>query len=169
MVIVDYFTKWAEAEPLVAITSKKIPSFIWRFIICRFGIPQKLVFDNGRQFDIDKFKDFCNELGIVKSFSAMVHPQSNNQVKVVNKTLKHNLKAKLESHKGAWPKELPHVLWAYPTITRTSTGETPFSMTFNAKAMVPVEVGLSSYHRISYTQVQNEELMKNKLDFLVEK
>ena len=39
VVAVDYFTKWVEAEPLVAITSKKMQSFVWRFIIYRIGIP----------------------------------------------------------------------------------------------------------------------------------
>ena len=83
----------------------------------------------------------------------MVHPQSNDQVEVVKKTLKHNLKAKLESHKRVWPEELPYVLWAYNITTKTSTGETPFSMAFSAEAMVLVEVGLSSHHQISYTQL----------------
>ena len=101
VVTVDYFTKWVKAEPMVAITSKKMQSFVWRFIIYRYRIPQKLVSDIGKQFDSDEFKNFCNELGIVKSLSAVVHPQSNDQVEAVNKTLKHNLKAKLESHKEA--------------------------------------------------------------------
>ena len=35
----DYSTKWVEAEPLAAITSKKMQSFVWRFIIYRYGIP----------------------------------------------------------------------------------------------------------------------------------
>ena len=39
-------------------------------------------------------------------------------------------------------------------------------MAFHAKAMVLVEVGLSSHHRISYTQWWNEELMKNELNLL---
>ena len=100
MVAVDYFTKWVDVEPMVAITFKKMQSFIWRFIFCRYRIPQKLVSDNGKQFDNDEFKEFCSELGIVRTFSAMVHPQCNSQVEAMNKTLKHNLKAKLESHKG---------------------------------------------------------------------
>ena len=75
--MVDYFTKWVKAEPMAAITSKKMQSFVWRFIICRYGIPQNLISDNKKQFDSDEFKNFCNELGNVKSFSAVVHPQSN--------------------------------------------------------------------------------------------
>ena len=59
IVAVDYFTKWAEAEPLATITEQKIRNFVWRAIICRFGIPRALVSDNGKQFDNAKFRDLC--------------------------------------------------------------------------------------------------------------
>ena len=52
---IDYFTKWVEAEALATITEKNIRSFVWRCIICRFGIPKVLVPDNGKQFDNDSF------------------------------------------------------------------------------------------------------------------
>ena len=48
IIAVDYFTKWAEAEPLATITEQKIRNFVWRAIICRFGIPRALVSDNGK-------------------------------------------------------------------------------------------------------------------------
>ena len=38
------------------------------------------MFDNGKQFDSDEFKDFWKELDIVKNFLAMVHSQSSDQV-----------------------------------------------------------------------------------------
>ena len=43
---IDYFTKWVEAEPLATITEKNVRNFVWKSIICRFGIPRVLVFDN---------------------------------------------------------------------------------------------------------------------------
>ena len=42
-------------------------------------------------------------------------------------------------------------------------------MTFGAEVMILVEVGMSYHHWISYTQQQNEELMKNELDLFEEK
>ena len=45
---IDYFTKWVEAEDLATITEKNIWSFVWRCIICRFGIPRVLISDNGK-------------------------------------------------------------------------------------------------------------------------
>ena len=74
IVAVDYFTKWAEAEPLATITEQKVCNFVWRFIICRFGIPRSLVSDNGKQFDNPKFRDLCAELGIKNYYSSPTHP-----------------------------------------------------------------------------------------------
>ena len=64
IVAVDYFTKWTEAESLATITEQKVRNFVWRAVICRFGIPRALVSDNGKQFDNPKFREFCAEPGI---------------------------------------------------------------------------------------------------------
>jgi len=48
LVGVDYFTKWIEAEPLATISAAKVKGFVWKNIICRFGIPHTIVSDNGR-------------------------------------------------------------------------------------------------------------------------
>ena len=48
LVAVDYFTKWVEAEALANITAQQVHSFVWRNIICRFGLPHMIITDNGR-------------------------------------------------------------------------------------------------------------------------
>ena len=53
----DYFTKWVEAEALATITEKNIWRFVWKNIICRYGIPRVLVSDNKKQFDNHAFRD----------------------------------------------------------------------------------------------------------------
>ena len=58
VVAIDYFTKWGEAEPLAIITEKNVQNFIWKAVICRFGIPRVLVSNNGKQFDNPKFRQF---------------------------------------------------------------------------------------------------------------
>ena len=55
---IDYFTKWVEVKALVIITEKNVRSFVWRSIICRFGIPRVLVSDNKKQFNNNSFQDF---------------------------------------------------------------------------------------------------------------
>ena len=64
IVTIDYFTKWVEAEALATITEARIRSFVWKNIICRFGIPMTIISDNGWQFDNQGFRDFYLGLGI---------------------------------------------------------------------------------------------------------
>ena len=123
---IDYFTKWVEAKLLATITEKSIRTFVWRNIICRYGIPMVLISDNGKQFDNSTFRDFYSKLGIKNHYSSPTHPQANGQVEVTNRTLLKIIKTRLEGTKGIWPDELPSILWAYRTTTRTPTRETPF-------------------------------------------
>ncbi|XP_022859516.1 uncharacterized protein LOC111380239 [Olea europaea var. sylvestris] len=134
-----------------------------------FGIPHSIVSDNGRQCDNKKMRDLCDELGIKKDVSTSHHPQANGQVEAVNKTIKHTLKRKLDSSKGAWVDERPHVLWSIRTTCRTATGESPFSMTYGAEAMSPVEVGVPSHRRIHFNEISNDEARISELYLLEEK
>ena len=74
VVTIDYYTKWVEAEPLSEITEAWTMSFVWKNIICRFGIPHSLVSDNGTQLDSAGLRKLCSELGIRKNFSNVTHP-----------------------------------------------------------------------------------------------
>ena len=101
LVAIDYFTKWVEAEALATITEARIQNFVWKNIICRFGIPLKIILDNGRQFDNQGFRDFCSGLGIKNQYSSPGHPQANGQTEVTNQTLVRIIKTKLDEAKGA--------------------------------------------------------------------
>ena len=59
IVAIDYFTKWVEAEKLSMITEAKCTSFIWKNIICRFGVPHSIVTDNGKLFDNPALREMC--------------------------------------------------------------------------------------------------------------
>ena len=48
---IDYFTKWVEVEPLASITQQNVKNFVWKNIVCTFGVPKVLVSDNEQQFD----------------------------------------------------------------------------------------------------------------------
>ncbi|XP_074360235.1 uncharacterized protein LOC141700333 [Apium graveolens] len=168
VVAVDNFTKWAKAMPLATITAKKIKYFVFNSIVCRFGIPYKLVSDNGKQFDSKELRQLCEDLKIKKEFAAVYHPQSNGQTEVVNKIIKHTLKTKLEERKGNWPEELPKVMWSYNTTPISTTGETPFMLTYGYKAMVLVEVGSGSLRRDHHTEEDAEINQRIHLDLLEE-
>ena len=166
VVAIDCFTKRVEAKPLAVITEAKIQHFAWKNIFCQFGIPRVISSNNRRQFDSTKFRDFCKELGIKNHYFSPGHPQVNGQTKVTNRTLLKLIKTRLEGVKGAWPEELPGVLWVYRMTVRTPTGEMPFKLAFGTKAVIPVEVGMSTLRRTCYDDRSNDEGLKLTLDCL---
>jgi hypothetical protein len=46
VVAVDYFTKWAEVEGFATITAGNVQNFLWKSIVCQYGIPHYFVTDN---------------------------------------------------------------------------------------------------------------------------
>ena len=96
------------------------------------------------------------------------HPQANGQTKVMNRMLLKIIKAKLDDAKGTRPEELPNVLWAYKTTTRTPIGETPFRLTYGTEVVIPIEVGVTSIRRETFNEECNDDELRLNLDCLVE-
>ena len=78
------------------------------------------------------------------------------------------IKTRLEGAKGIWPEELPSILWAYRTTARTPTGETPFRLTYGSEAVIPAEVGITSYRVHNHDENRNDEAMRLQLDLMDE-
>jgi hypothetical protein len=168
-VATDYFTKWVEAEPLARITDSESRKFVWKNIITRFGIPRCFVSDNGTQFDSGPFKKYCSDFGIRNYFSSPAYPQGNGQAESSNKVILNGIKKRLEEAKGRWVEELPTVLWTFRTTPRSSTGETPYSLTYGVEAVIPLEVGLPTLRSEEYDQHNNELVLAKDLDLAQER
>ena len=58
--------------------------------------------------------------------------------------------------------------FGHMTITRVPTGETPFRLTFGTKAVISVEVGLTSYQVKTYEDQKNQQELNSNLDLINE-
>lgn len=45
--IIENFTEWVEAKPLVDINVSDVRKFLWEDIICMFSIPYTLIYNKG--------------------------------------------------------------------------------------------------------------------------
>ena len=78
------------------------------------------------------------------------------------------LKKRLDDTKGKWVEELPHVLWTYRTTPQRSIGETPFSMTYETEAVIPLETGFPTLRTNAFTLDDNDGLLEKSLDLIEE-
>ena len=93
----------------------------------------------------------------------------NGLAEAVNKVIVNGLKKRLDDAKAKWVEELPHVLWTYRTTPYRSTGETPFSMTYRAEAVIPLETGFPTTKISSFNSKKNDEQLTKNLDLIEER
>ena len=87
LVAIDYFTKWVEAASYFELKAKHVAWFIENNIICRYGVPQEIISDNGSHFEGEVRK-------ITKLYNTEHHkfapyrPQTNGAIEAANKNVK---------------------------------------------------------------------------------
>nr|GEX38086.1 reverse transcriptase domain-containing protein [Tanacetum cinerariifolium] len=79
------------------------------------------------------------------------------------------IKARLDTRSKNRMEELPHILWAHQTMIKSSNGDTPFSLTYETEAVIPVEIRMPTLRTAEVDLVQNNEALEINLDLLEEK
>jgi len=164
-VAIDKFTKWIEAKPVATITTAKAKEF-FQDIMVRFGVPNRIIIDNGTQFTGSEFKDWCEELGIKICYTSVAHPQSNGQVERANGMVLQGIKSRvfdrLEPYAGKWARELPSALWAL------RTSQSPFFLTYGSEVVLLTELEFGSPRVRNFNEKQSEDSRLTNLDQLEE-
>ncbi|XP_075633837.1 uncharacterized protein LOC142606359 [Castanea sativa] len=91
------------------------------------------------------------------------------QAEAINKVIVSRLKKRLDDANGRWVEELPHVLWTYRTTPLRSIRETPFSLTYGAEAVIPLETGFLTLRTCLFALDSNDNLLENILDLIEER
>ena len=90
--VIDAHSKWPEIF-LMRSTTVEDTIVVMRCIFASFGLPDKLVSDNGPQFTAREFADFVNANGIRHIHTAPYHPASNGAIERFIQTFKQAMKA----------------------------------------------------------------------------
>ena len=140
LVATEYFTKWVEAMPLKKATRATVANFVREHIITRFGIPRKLISDNGTPFINKDMKGLTEAYHIRHGRSTPYYPQGNGQVEATNRVMLKILKKMKHEYRGKWNDHMTNVLWACRSSVKTATGFSPFSLVYGTEAISLVEL-----------------------------
>ena len=140
LVVGDYFTKWKEAYPLKNMEASSVARVFVNDFVCRFGVPESLHTDQGRNFESALIKEICQLLGVRKTRTTPYHPQSDGLVERFNKTVLEMLSMAVQQDEDKWDLLLPPLLLAYRTSVHETTGATPFSLMFGRDPRLPEDI-----------------------------
>ena len=102
----------------------------------RFGLPKKIITDNGVEFTSLEFEEFCDRNGIKHVTMAPAHPSTNGLAENAVKDFKLEFKKALLDSKNVKLGEdilIARYLFAYRNTPHSSTGETPSKLMFGRK------------------------------------
>ena len=150
LVIGDYFSKWIEAYPIPNQEATTCADRLTQEWICRHGCPTMLHSDQGRNFESKVMAEVCKLLGIEKTRTTPLHPQSDGFIERFNRTMMDTVSVLLDPHRHQqdWDEVLPYALMAYRSSTQESTGETPHAMLYGEEMKLPIDISSApSDHR----------------------
>ena len=142
--MIDRWTGWPEAIPILDgkhADAKVCAQILVDSWISRFGVPQILTSDCGKQFTSKIWKEVMEILGIKHILTSTYHPQSNGKVERMHRTLKNSLRSRLDG-KADWIKHLPFVLLGLRSAPNTDTGISPSLMVYGQLLDLPGQMVL---------------------------
>ncbi|GFW76555.1 retrovirus-related Pol polyprotein from transposon 412 [Trichonephila clavipes] len=108
--------------------------------ISRFGVPLQLHSDQGRNFVSAVLKGVCELLGIDKTKTTPLHPQSDGMVERFNRTILNNLSLMVSKNQQDWDQKVPLFLLAYRSAVHETTGYSPSQMLFGRDLRLPCDL-----------------------------
>lgn len=157
----DDLTKYSEAFPIPNAEATTVAREYVTKIICKFGVPESLLTDQGTNFMSNVFTEVCKSLKIHKIHTTAYHPQSNGALERSHRTLTEYLRSYIQDDRLTWDEWIPYAMFTYNTSVHTSTKFTPFELIFGAEAILPSQFKNTPTISYNYDNYANE--MKTRL------
>lgn len=140
LVVGDYFSKWLDAIPVKDQEATTIAKAFVNRIVSIFGAPLQLHTDQGSNFESTVFREICKILGIKKTRTTPLHPQSDGMVERGNRTISHMIPAFISENQRDWDENIYLLMLAYSSSVHESTKVTPNEMVFGRQVTLPIEL-----------------------------
>ena len=135
-----YFTKWKEAFAVPNHTAAVVADKLVQKVVLRFGFPDQIHTDQGREFESDLFKSICNLLGIEKTRTCAYNAKSDGMVERFNRAFVAILSMFVDENRSDWDDHLPYVMAPYSATQHKSTGLTPNLLMLNREIDCPLDL-----------------------------
>ncbi|GJZ70792.1 reverse transcriptase domain-containing protein [Tanacetum coccineum] len=109
LVVVDYVSKWAEAQALLTNDARVVITFLKK-LFCHFEMPKALISNRGTHFCNKIMEKTMKRYGVNHRFSTSYHPQTSGQVENMNRALKRIIEKTIKDNPVIWSRKLDDAL-----------------------------------------------------------
>ena len=143
LLFVDSSSKWCEAFATKNQEAETVAKLFYENIITRFGCPDEIISDLGRQLTSKVLRAMCELYNIKQTFTSPYHPQTNASCERLNSFISQSIWAYNTADQNNWPKLIPSIMMEYRcTPAIKSTELSPFQTLFGEDMQIPVDADL---------------------------
>lgn len=139
LLIEDVATRWVELFSLADATAETCSRKLLEEYFLRYGLPRRIVSDNGPQFVSAVMQQCMHVMGVKQELIPLYHPEAN-PAERKNRDLKVQLSMLVKTTHTDWPKYLAHVRFSMNSAFCSTTGKTPAFLTFARELRTPFDV-----------------------------
>ena len=141
LTIVDRFTRFVQAVPLINAESTTIAHALMEHYFWKYGCAESLHSDRAGNLDQSTvMKILYNLLSIYKTRTTSYHARGNGQCEVYNKHIVVMIKKLVAEHQKDWEHKLNIVCFALNSSVCSSTQYTPFKLHFGRELRGPADL-----------------------------
>ena len=130
LTVIDLATRYANAIPVKTLTAEEMLDKLMSHHVLKFGYPQKITTDNGRQFTSVAFSKFCKDNNIEHILISPMHPQSNGVSERFNGSIGDMIKSTCLDNPRAWDEKVDQLVFTYNSSKRSGTKFSPHELVF---------------------------------------
>ena len=146
IVMIDHLTRYVEAVPVTAATTKNAIEALKSNIFYRHSIPELIVQDQGRHFTSNTFKDELSKRGIKHSMTSPYHPQTNGLTERFNETLKRCVAKFAAPDQKDWDDHIQAAVYSYNATKHDVTNYSPHYLLYAKDPVIPVDLVFPVIH-----------------------
>ena len=139
----DYFSKNMEMRAIKAKSAKEVALFVYKEVICRWGSPDIIITDQGREF-CNCINDELMECTHCKHrITSSYHPQSNGLVECQNRMMTQFLLKNMDCQDD-WVKMIPTMMASHRHTVHSSTNVEPSTILLGRRSNLATDMKLRS-------------------------
>ena len=143
LLVVASYSRWSEVSPLRTQEATEVAAVILKEVICRYGTPNVLISDRGRNFLSNLFKTLCELFQITRYYTSSYRPLLNGCVERINSRILQAIPIYFKGKQDDWVDLLTSIMMAYRMTPATqSTKFSPFFLCFGREVRLQIETSL---------------------------
>ena len=152
----DYFSKNLEMWALKSKSAKDVAQFIYEEVICRWGSPDVIITDQGREFCNAINDELMDRTRCKHRITCSYHPQSNGLVERQNRTTM-NFLLKNMNYQDDWVQMIPTMMGSHRHTIHLTTNIEPSVILLGRRPTLATDMLLRSEEYLN-RELQDEEI-----------